>query len=113
MTSMLANPLTEGLVALQSNPGGGMSTLFMFAAIMAIFYFIVFAPMRKQRKALQEMIDNLKKGDKVVTSGGIYGEVVSVDSNTVVLKVSDNLRLRFSKSAIAGRQGEGDAGGTR
>ncbi len=113
MTSILADPMGKGFVALQAAPGGGASTLFMFAAIMAIFYFIVFAPMRKQRKALKEMIDNLKKGDKVVTSGGLYGEVASVDSNAVVLKVSDNVRLRFSKSAIAGRQGESDAGSSR
>lgn len=113
MMSQLTNPIHHGLAALQAGPGGGASTLFMFAAIMAIFYFIVFAPMRKQRKALQEMIDNLKKGDKVVTSGGLYGEVVSVEPATVLLKVSDNVRLRFSKSAIAGRQGESDAGGAQ
>lgn len=110
MMSLLANPLSKGLLA-QQGAGGGMSTLFMFAAIMGIFYFIVFAPMRKQRKALQEMIENLKKGDKVITSGGIHGEVVSVETLTVLLKVGDNVRLRISKSAIAGRQGEPETGG--
>ncbi|MCB1036694.1 MAG: preprotein translocase subunit YajC, partial [Acidobacteria bacterium] len=75
------------------------------------FYVIVFAPMRKQRKALQEMIDNLKKGDKVVTSGGIHGEVASVEAGTVLLKVGDNVRIRLSKSAIAGRQGDVETGG--
>lgn len=112
MMSLWTNPLGTSLIAQAGGSAGGASTLLMFAAIMAIFYFIVFAPMRKQRKALQELIENLKKGDRVVTSGGIHGEVAAVEAHTILLKAGDNVRLRISKSAVAGRQGEAETGGT-
>ncbi|MDY7095398.1 MAG: preprotein translocase subunit YajC [Acidobacteriota bacterium] len=104
------------ILAFQSAPPGGgglLPTLGMWALIIAIFYFIVFAPVRKQKKALQELLDKLKKGDKVVTNGGIYGEVAAVEPTTVILKVSDNVKIKISRSAIAGLQGEGDPGSNR
>ena len=103
------------ILAFQSTPAGGglLPTLGMWALIIAIFYFLVFGPVRKQKKALQALLEALKKGDKVITSGGLYGEVVSVDAATVVLKISDNVKIRVSRSAIAGLQGEGDSGSVR
>ncbi len=74
--------------------------------IFAIFYFMMIAPMRKRQKALQETIAGLKKGDKVVTTGGLYGEVHALDETTLVLKVADNVRIKIARSAIAGLQGE-------
>jgi preprotein translocase subunit YajC len=70
--------------------------------IFGIFYFLLIMPMRKRQKALQQMIGNLKKGDRVVTNGGIYGEITAIEGGVVHLKVADNVRLRVSKSAIAG-----------
>ncbi len=73
--------------------------------IFAIFYVVLMLPMQRQRKALRQMIENLKKGDRVLTSGGIYGEVISVDGATVILRIADNVRVRVAKSAISGLEG--------
>lgn len=77
-------------------------------AMMVIVYFLFLAPMRKKQKALADMVGNLKKGDKVVTNGGIYGEIAGVDSDTVVLKIADNVRIKLAKAAIAGLEKEGE-----
>ena len=79
---------------------------YLFIAV--IFYFLLIAPMRKRQKALSTMVDSLKKGDRIVTSGGIYGEIAGVDGDTVILKVADNVRIKLAKSAIAGLEKEGE-----
>ena len=82
--------------------------------MVLIFYFIVWVPMRRRQKAFQTMVEALKKGDKVVTTGGLYGEVVSVDSNTVILKIADTVKVKVAKSAIGSLEGqEGDKGDNR
>jgi preprotein translocase subunit YajC len=73
--------------------------------IFGIFYFLLFAPMRKKQKALQQLISNLQKGDRVITTGGLHGEVVSVKEDVVMVKLADNIKVRVSKSAVAGLQG--------
>jgi len=104
----------ELLVAAAAPAGpGGLATLGLWAAILAIFYFIVFAPMRRQRKELQKTVEELKKGDKIVTTGGLYGEVAVVQDTTVVVKIADNVKVRLAKSAIAGHQGTGGEGSQR
>jgi preprotein translocase subunit YajC len=79
---------------------------YLFIAV--IFYFLLIAPMRKRQKALSQMVDSLKKGDRIITSGGIYGEIAGVDGETVILKVADNVRIKLAKSAIAGLEKEGE-----
>ena len=94
--------------------GGGASTwvgMVPMVAIFAIFYFLVMAPMRKRQKAVQTLVENLKKGDRVVTTGGLYGEIAAIDPGVVVLKVADNVKLRVARSAIAGLEGDGNTGG--
>lgn len=82
--------------------------------MVLIFYFIVWVPMRRRQKAFQAMVEALKKGDRVVTTGGLYGEVVSVDSSTVILKIADTVKVKVAKSAIATLEGqEGDKGDNR
>jgi preprotein translocase subunit YajC len=76
--------------------------------IFAIFYFLVIAPARKRQKKLQQTIDALERGDRVITTGGIYGEVVSTEGGVVFLKVADGVRLKMSKSAIAGLEKESE-----
>ena len=77
--------------------------------IFAIFYFLLIAPMRKRQKALQRLIDQLKKGDRVVTNGGMYGKVAGVHDKDVILQVADNVRIRVAKSAVAGlEEAEGE-----
>ena len=84
-----------------------------FVFVFAIFYFLLIAPMRKRQKALQAMIAALKKGDKVVTNGGLYGEVAAVHDEIVILKLADNIKVRVAKSAISGLEGEPPPGGKR
>lgn len=79
-----------------------------FLLIILVFYFILILPMRKKQKALETLIDSLKKGDKVVTNGGLYGEVVKVDAEVVLLKLADNVKVRVAKRAIAGLEGSSE-----
>lgn len=78
--------------------------------IFGVFYFLLIAPMRKRQKALEAMIAELKKGDRVITSGGLHGEVAGVQDGVVILKLADNLKVRVSKSAISGLQGQQEPG---
>ena len=81
-------------------------------AIFAIFYFLLIWPVRKRQKALQALVESLKRGDKVVTNGGIYGEVAAVEGPVIHLKVAENMKIRVAKSAIAGLEGEAEPGRT-
>lgn len=93
--------MTTALALLQA--GGVEGLIFNFLpiiAIVAIFYFMVIAPANKQRRKTQEMLAALKKGDKVVTSGGIYGTVQGVESDVVHLKIAENVKVKVLRSAI-------------
>jgi preprotein translocase subunit YajC len=79
--------------------------------IFALFYVLMIVPSRKRQKALQQVLENLKKGDRVVTSGGLYGEVAAVTDGMVVLKVADNVKVRVAKSAITGLEPDAEKGG--
>lgn len=78
-----------------------LMSLLPIAAIIAIFYFLIMRPQRKQQKETQRMLSALKKGDKVVTIGGIHGVVQSVRDAAVVVKVDENTKIEFTRSAIA------------
>jgi preprotein translocase subunit YajC len=73
-----------------------------FVLIFVIFYFLLIRPARQRQKALQQMIEGLKRGDKVVTSGGLYGEVAAIDGAVILLKIADNVKVRVARSAISG-----------
>ena len=88
----------------QANP---LSPLILMVVIFAIFYFIVLMPARKQQKKKEAMIAALKKGDRVVTTGGIYGTVAAVEDQALLVKVADNVKIRIAKSAVAAQVGEG------
>ena len=70
--------------------------------IFAIFYFLLFLPMQRQKKNQQKMLKELKNGDAVLTSGGIVGTIVAIDDETLVLRVKqDNLKLQVARSAVS------------
>ncbi len=101
------------VLALQASSGGGgmlgaLGGLVPMLLIFVIFYVVLMLPMQRQRKALQQMIANLKKGDRVITNGGLYGEVTAVEGATVLLRIADNVRVKVAKSAISGLEGEGE-----
>ena len=71
--------------------------------IVAIFYFLVFMPMQRQKKQQAQMLANLESGAEVVTSGGIVGTIVSITGDTLILRIKpDNVKLQFSRSSISG-----------
>ena len=91
--------------------GGGLVQLLPFVLIFGIFYFLLILPQQRQRKKLQEMLSNLKTGDRVLTSGGVYGTIVGFKDATVVqLQVASQVKLEVARSAITGLQSpEGEA----
>ena len=85
------------------------STVLPTVIICGIFYVLLFLPMQRQQKALQLRIDGMKKGDRVITKGGLCGEVAAIDgSTTVVLKIADTVKVKVLRSAIAAFETEDD-----
>ena len=82
-------------------PGSFITSIIPFAAIILIFYFLIIRPQNKKRKDTEKMLSALKKGDKIVTIGGIHGTVQSVKETTVIIKVDDNVKLEFLRSAVS------------
>ena len=102
---------------LQQSPGGigGAlgSPLIMMVVVMGIFYVMLILPQQRQRKKLQNMLAELKAGDKVVTNGGIYGTIAGLDGDTVILKIADTgsapVKIRVARSAISQVEAVSDA----
>ena len=93
---------TVGAAGSASSTSQLVSTFVPFVLIIAIFYFFLIRPQNKKQKETEKMINALKKGDKIVTIGGIHGVVSSTKEKTVIVKVDDNCKIEFSRSAIAG-----------
>jgi preprotein translocase subunit YajC len=98
---------------LQAAPTPGMGGLLQFAPmifIFVIFYFLLIAPMRKKQKKTQEMLAKLKKGDEVVTQGGVFGRIAALDDERgiAVLEISSTVKVKVLRSAIVGLAGEPD-----
>ncbi|MDR0553432.1 MAG: preprotein translocase subunit YajC [Treponema sp.] len=86
-----------------ATPGAGsfVTTLIPFVLIIAIFYFLIIRPQNKKQKETQKMLSALKKGDKIVTIGGVHGVIQSVKESSVIVKVDENTKMEFSRSAIS------------
>lgn len=84
------------------------SQMLMILVMVGIFYFILFRPMRKRQKKLQEMINNLKRGDKIVTTGGIRGTVMGISDHLVQLRIADHVTIEISRNAVAALQEGGE-----
>jgi len=87
-------------------PPNALVSFLPMILIFGIFYFILIAPMRKRQKKTQQMLSQLKKGDAVITTGGIYGRIAALDesTNTVILQVSEQVKIKVARSALAGLQ---------
>jgi preprotein translocase subunit YajC len=82
--------------------GGGMiSTIIMFGAIFAIFYFMIIRPQQKKAKDHQKLLTSLEKGDKVLLSGGMHGTIAGIEDKTVLVDVGNNMKIKFERTAIA------------
>jgi len=89
-------------------PGQGQANAWLqfvpLLVIFAIFYFLLIRPQRTRQKQVQTMLDGLKSGDKIVTSGGLLGTVVGIDRSVVQLRIADKVRVDVTKSSIVGLQ---------
>ena len=101
---MLAGPV----FAMGAPPQGGNAWLQFvpFALVLGIFYFIILLPMKRKQQKIQEFLDSLKVGDRVITTGGIYGQVTRVGDQSVQLQIADKIRIEVAKAAIGGYQGQ-------
>jgi preprotein translocase subunit YajC len=96
-------------VLAMASPGqgsGGLIQFLPFALILAIFYFVILLPMKRRQKRVQEFQQSLKAGDKVITTGGIYGQITKVNDRSVQLQIADKVRIEVSRAAVGGYQGQ-------
>jgi preprotein translocase subunit YajC len=77
-----------------------------FAMVLAILYFLILLPMKRQRKKVEEFQTSLKVGDNVVTTGGIYGLVTRVHDHSIQLQIADKVRIEVARASIGGYQGQ-------
>lgn len=91
----------------QGDGGSGItSTLIMFGLIFLIFYFMIIRPQQKRQKERQKMLDAIKKGDKVITAGGVHGTVVGVEDKTILVQIADNVKVKVERGSVASVVGE-------
>lgn len=90
-----------------ASAGGGYSFWIMIIAMIAIMYFFMWRPESKRRKQMQKFRDGLKKGDKIITAGGIYGVVKEVDVTSLLIEVDSNVTLRVDKNMVVGDPANG------
>lgn len=89
-------------ILLQDSPGGGgAGSLLIFVGIAVVFYFFMIRPQQKKQKEQKKFITEVKKGDQVVTIGGIHGKIVAMDETSVVLEVEKGGKIKFEKTAIS------------
>jgi preprotein translocase subunit YajC len=87
----------------------GSSLLVQFVPlvlVVAIFYFIILLPMKRKQQKVQEFLDSLKVGDRVVTTGGMYGQVTRLGEQSIQLQIADKIRIEVAKASIGGYQGK-------
>lgn len=91
-------------------PGGGfLTTMMPMLLIIGVMYLLVLRPQAKKQKELQKMLSELKKGDDVVTTGGILGRITGMKDDEITVQVQEGVRIRVLRSAIAGKQRTGEA----
>lgn len=94
------------LLAMQPPPSGGeggsiWSMVLMFGSIIAIFYFMIIRPQQKRTKERTALLDSIKKGDKIITAGGLHGTVVGIDEKTVLVQIADNVKVKLERSSVS------------
>jgi preprotein translocase subunit YajC len=94
--------------AMGATPEGGSPWLQLvpFALVLGIFYFIILLPMKRKQQKVQEFIENLKVGDRVITTGGLHGQVTRLGGDTIQLQIADKVRVEVAKAAVGGYQGQ-------
>jgi len=101
--------ITPSFLAQQPPAAASALNFLLPVIIVVIFYFLVILPQRKRQKKVEEMIRNLRQGDRVIISGGIYGTVDRIKDTTLMIKVADQVKLEVAKNAVAGLQSPEEA----
>ena len=103
--------MTMAAMIFQASGGGFGGFLIPLVLMFAIMYFLVIMPQQRQRKKMQAMLTDLKAGDKIITSGGIYGTINGIDGDSVILKISSEpqVKIRIARAAIAQVEASEDA----
>ncbi|MDE3153935.1 MAG: preprotein translocase subunit YajC [Acidobacteriota bacterium] len=86
--------------------GSPLLQLLPFVLVLAIFYFIILLPMKRKQKKVEEFLQALKVNDKIVTTSGIYGQIVKLSDRTVQLQIADKVRIEIARNAVGGYQGQ-------
>ena len=81
-------------------------TLVPYVLILGIFYFVILLPMRKKQQKVEQFLSSLKSGDRVITTGGIYGQITKMNEQTVQLQIAEKIRIEVAKASIGGYQGQ-------
>lgn len=95
--------MSQSIIAFQQlgNGGGGITgTLLMFAAIFVIFYFLILRPQQKRQKDRKKLLDSVKKGDKIITAGGVHAKVIGVEEKTLLIEIADNVKVKIERGSI-------------
>jgi preprotein translocase subunit YajC len=93
-------------MAMSGGAQGGLLSFVPFALVLAIFYFLILMPMQRRQKKVQEFQSSLKVGDKIVTTGGIYGQITRVNDKSVQVQIADKVRIEIARAAVGGYQGQ-------
>jgi preprotein translocase subunit YajC len=81
-------------------------TLVPYVLILGIFYFVILQPMRKKQQKVEQFLASLREGDRVITTGGIYGQITKLNEQTVQLQIAEKIRIQVAKASIGGYQGQ-------
>jgi len=102
------NPVARSVFAMGAAPQGGSAWLQFvpFVLVLAIFYFIILLPMRRKQQKVQTFLESLKVGDRVITTGGIYGQITRLGDQSLQLQIADKLKIEVAKASIGGYQGQ-------
>ncbi len=108
MTPMNLDPLPVLALGTPANAGdvSPWVQFLPFALALAIVYFVLLLPMKRRQKKVQQFLDALKVGDRIVTTGGIYGTIVRMGDRSVKVQIADKVNIEISKAAIGGYQGQ-------
>jgi preprotein translocase subunit YajC len=102
--------MLHALFAMGAVPDSGSSSpwfqLIPFVLVLGIFYFIILLPMRKKQQKVDEFLSALKVGDRIVTTGGIYGQVTRLGEKSVQIQIADKIRIEVARASIGGYQGQ-------
>ena len=93
---LFAQPAANG-----AKGGGGYSMLIFLGLMILVFYFFMIRPQQKKQKQIKEFRENIKRGDKIITIGGIHGKIVDVQDATFTVEISDNVKITIEKAAVA------------